>query len=308
MQCPYHPNEEVIGYCFVCGELGCEQCLTSHEGQLYCQTHYASVAEKEGRSARSRKRQLRQRLVVHYKDGRLDYGVCFALNPHQAHFYLERMTPEGEPTGDTVPVRFPDLKAVFYVKSFDGNFDRHARYEDWRAEGNEVVVEFEDGECIHGHTLHRYDEEEPRFYLIPHSPKTNNLSILVEKSAVNQVYSREEYKRKREEDKAREKLQSADSSLTQEETLGDFYFETRSYEAALQQYQYAQKKVGQSHRLRKKILAAEYNIGVQYIKRREYAQALKWMERVQEQEPKNHHAKKKILQLRKILDKMSASG
>ncbi|MFP4192887.1 MAG: tetratricopeptide repeat protein, partial [Candidatus Hydrogenedentota bacterium] len=104
------------------------------------------------------------------------------------------------------------------------------------------------------------------------------------------------------------KLQAAGSDLTQEETLGDFYFETRSYEAALQQYENAHKKVGQSHRLRRKILAAEYNIGVQHIKRREYARALKWMERVLEQDPKNQHAKKKILQLRKILDKMSASG
>ena len=306
MQCPNHPQSEVVGYCNVCGEFGCDECLVLWEEIQYCRAHLPESYLRQKKRKSDHRR--RQRLVVHYKDGNVDYGVSVSLNPKERRFYLEQMTREGEVTDETVPVEFSNLKAVFYVKSFDGNFDKSERHQEWTPEGPEVVVEFQDGEVIHGHLLHRYNPDDPRFHLIPHSAKSNNINILVESSAVTHVYSVEEYKKKRAAEKASKGDLAAESELSQEETLGDFYFETRNYEAALIQYEAAQKKSPRSGRIRKKILAAEYNIGVNHIKRREYPKAMRWMERVLQKDPDNKYAKKKAGQLRKILEQTPASG
>ncbi len=308
MDCSHHPGQEVIGYCHVCAEFGCEECLTKHEGNFYCKKHYEPIAAKLKRQKEIQHRQSRHRLVVHFKDGRIERGICYDLNPKTPSFHLEHMTEEGESAGTTKTVRYSEVKGVFHVKSYDGKYDKHEKFPEWKPEGPEVVVEFTDGERIHAHTLNRYDAEAPRFWIVPHNPKSNNIRILVEASAVKQVYSIEEYKQMREEERRKQKESSDASTLSKEETMGDFYFETRNYEAAALQYEQAYKRHPDSKRLFKKMLAAEYNMGVQYIKRRDYKRSLKWMQRVLDKDPDNKHAKKKVLQLNKILEKMAAAG
>jgi len=82
MRCPNHPQNEATGYCSVCGDFGCQECLTLHEGNLLCERHYRPIArkvEEEKRQDQIRKQHPRQRLVVRYQDGRRDYGVSFAM-------------------------------------------------------------------------------------------------------------------------------------------------------------------------------------------------------------------------------------
>ena len=85
--------------------------------------------------------------------------------------------------------------------------------------------------------------------------------------------------------------------------MGDFYFETRNYDAALEQYRAAAHNFPASGRIKKKIVLATYNVGVQFIKRHQYPEALGAMEKVLEMDAHNRHATKKIVQLRRILDK-----
>lgn len=308
MNCSHHPHNEVVGYCSVCGTFGCSECLTAHDGRYFCRKHYRPIAqqlEEEKKLEEHRKKPTRQRLVVRYSDGRVDHGVCFALNPEDRGFKLDRVEGDGVALGESVDVRFAELKAVFYVKSFDGKFDRSLRYKDWAPEGKEVVVEFNDGEVIRGTTLRRYSVEDRRFYLIPDDPRSNNISVLVEAAAISGVYTPEEYKAKRQQQKEERKKHQVTTDLSQEETLGDFYFETRDYPGALEQYKLAAKKTEHSQRLWKKMVYTQYNIGIQYIKHREYSQALAYMEAVLKADPSNAHAKKKALQLRKIIEKVS---
>jgi tetratricopeptide (TPR) repeat protein len=244
--------------------------------------------------------------VVRYLDGRREYGVCFALNLKDVGFHLDLCDSEGTPLGKTNYAAFRDLKAVFLVKSFDGKYDRSVRYKDFTAEGGEMVARFKDGETIKGYCLHRYDPDEPRFHLIPADPTTNNISIVVEKSALQAVYSPEEYRRVQEEEQA---AKGADSSgLSQEETTGDFYFETRNYAAAMEQYRIASEKFPHVRRLQKKILMAHYNIGVNFIKRHEYDKALVSMETVLKGDPHNERVRKKVAQLRHIIQKSANPG
>jgi len=122
------------------------------------------------------------------------------------------------------------------------------------------------------------------------------------------VYTPEQYREKRRAEQAeRKKTETPASSLTQEESMGDFYFEMRNYQAALEQYELAAKENTNS-RLRRKILTTQYNIGVHFIKRRDYPEALQWMEKVLTVDPRNTHAAKKASQLRKILDRMNQAS
>ncbi len=280
-----------------------------HPAGMFDEMRAKFFEEKEQRQREERLRQERlraqhprQRLVVRYANGTILKGVCFALNPKENSFHLDTVDEEGKTTGQTVQVRFADLKAVFNVRSFDGYFDRRLPAPIVGEKGQRLVVEFQDGEVIEGYTLRQYDPDAPRFYLIPEDEHSNNISILVERKAVAGVYTPEEYKRKKDE-KSAARHEAGKADLTQEETLGDFYFDTKNYPAALEQYQLALRKQPQSTRLRKKVLVSQYNVGVQYIKRREYAKALEVMESVLKVDPDNEHALKKKIQLQRVLER-----
>ena len=311
MNCPNHPKNEVTGYCSVCASFGCAECLKMHEGNLVCPKHYAPVArqlEEEARRADVRKKHVRQRLVVRFKDGRTVGGVCFALNIAESGFHLDVVDTAGASLGQTQYMLFRELKAVFYVKSFDGNFDKTIHYREWNPEGGELVVVFKDGEILRGFSLHKYNPDSERFYVMPVKADTNNISMLVEASAVEAVYTVEEYKAKKAREAEAQKETGAPTSLSQEESLGDFYFETRNYDNAYEQYRLAAGKAPQSSRLRKKLILTQYNMGMQFIKKRQYQQALAQMEAVLKLDPKNSHATKKRMQLQKVLAKGSAEA
>lgn len=307
MNCPNHSGNEVTGYCSVCGAFGCAECLTPHEGNLYCPRHYRPIQQQldEARKhAEQRRRHDRQRLVVRYKDGHTVRGTCYALNLRDVGFHLDKVDEHGITTGETEHVLFNAIKAVFYVKSFDGKFDRSRRYQIYQPEGTEIVVKFHDGEVIRGRALHKNGHNESRFHLIPVETDSNNLSVLVESGAVEHIYGVEEYRQKVAEEKAaRKEMTGGDSALSQEETLGDFYFETRNYDGALEQYRAAMEKTPGNARLQKKIVLARYNCGVQFIKKRDYPNALVCMQEVLKFDPNNVHAKKKALQLKRIIQK-----
>jgi tetratricopeptide (TPR) repeat protein len=307
MNCPNHYANEVTGYCSVCGAFGCPECLTLHEGSLYCPKHYRPIQqqlEEARKHAEQRRKHDRQRLVVRFRDGRTVRGTCYALNLRDTGFHLDKVNEEGVTSGETEHVLFNTIKAVYYVKTFDGKFERGRRYRDFTPEGPDLVVKFHDNEVVRGRPLHKAGHLEPRYHLIPHDADTNNLCILVEATSVQATYTIEEYRQKLAEEKAtRKEMTGGDTALSQEETLGDFYFETRNYDAALAQYKIAMEKTPGNARLMKKMVMARYNCGVQFIKKRDYPSAYACMQEVLKFDPTNLHAKKKALQLKKIMQK-----
>jgi len=311
MKCPRHLRTDTVGYCSVCGAFGCGKCLTLHEGQWYCARHYKPIVrriEEQKEHEQIRKKHPRQRLVVRYTDGRCEPGSCFALNLDDSGFNLDLVDRSGALTGQAKYVSFQDLKAVFFVKSFDGRFDKSVRYKEWTPAGAEMVVEFKDGETVRGFSFQRSTGAEPRFHLIPSDPETNNISILVERAAVKAVCAPEEYEAKRARERASRRETETPVHMTQQESMGDFYFGTRDYAAALEQFKLALAKFPRLHRLRKKVLVSEYNVGMQHIKKHEYDKALACMERILESDPRNEHARKKASQLRRILAKHQEAG
>lgn len=296
----------------MCGSFFCEECLTRHEGNLYCPRHFKPIAakqEEERTRAESRKRHSRHSLIAYFKDGRREQGVCHAMNIRESGFHLSTEDDKGAATGGSVRVRFADLKCVANVKSYTGKFDRSQPQQEYTPGGTEIVVEFEDGEVIEGRTVHVYDPDAPRFYLVPKDPASNYINVLVERAALAGVYSPEAWNtRKAALDEKKRQLKaegqaSGASSASQEETMGDFYFEQHNYTGALEQYRVAARRAPESTRIRRKSLAATLNVGIGFVKRRDYPKALEWMEKALEIDPENEAARRKAKQLRKIIEK-----
>lgn len=244
----------------------------------------------------------RQILAVRYLDGRTHFGVCYSMDPRKESFHFERIDKGGRTTGQSDTVAFRDLKAIFHVKSLNGQFDAKD-FPPPQNPGKEMIVEFRDGETIRGFLHHEEDKNAPRFLLTDADPKSNNVSALIERTAITGVYSPADFRAKKDLEKRQE---AVGSDLCQEETMGDFYFETRNYSAALEQYQEALKVTRRAERVRRKLLAAQYNIGIQHIKQKDYSRALHIMKRIMKEDPSNGHARRKVQQLEAALAKRHA--
>lgn len=306
MNCSVHPSNEVVGYCNVCGDLGCGDCITDHEGVLYCQKHFKpfkdEMERKQRQSAQLAKPE-RQRLVVRMANGDTLSGICFAMNVKSEGFHLDLVDKRGQPVGKTNRVLFRDLKAVYYVKSFDGNFDASANQRDPRSLGVEVVVEFKDGEVLRGHSFSNYSLEQPRFYVIPDDADSNNISVLVERSAVAGVYDPKDYREQKHQDLEQYVESNHDAEHGKEECIGDYYFQAHEYSRALKHYRAQVRESGDLPRLHKKIVSVQYNIGISHIKAHHYERALEYMETVLAADPLNDRARHKAAKLRLALDR-----
>ncbi len=313
MKCPNHLTRNAAGYCSVCGTFFCEDCLHHHEGNNYCPKHYKPIEEKLNQSKRTeeaRKRHGRHHLLVHYRNGTKVQGTSRSLSLKEAGFFLECEDDRGVSTGESVRISFADIKMICNVKSYDGKFDQNERYQEYAPGGSRLVVKFIDGEVAEGITLQAYNPNVPRFYLIPHDLESNNINILVESSAVEKTFTPEEYRSHLQQQKEEKKAQrhqavvaEKEAELGQNESMGDFYFETHNYDGALSEYKLAHKEFPGSPRVRKKMVVATVNIGIQHIKAREYPKALEYMKKALELEPENPHALKKTKQLNHIIKK-----
>lgn len=306
MECSEHPTKEVVGYCSVCGDLGCDECIHEHEGQLYCNTHFKPFREAMERKQKYEAqlaRPERQRLVVRMNSGDTLYGVCFALNIKHDAFHLDLVDKRGQPQGKTKRVAFKDLKAIYYVKSFDGNFDQSIAYREPHVPGPAVVVEFADGEILRGNTFNNYREDQPRFYVIPEDDKSNNISVLVERAAVVGVYDPETYREQKHHALEAYVKEHCKGDIQREECVGDYYFQQHDYQRSLKHYKAQVRESGDAPRLMKKMLSAQYNIGINHIKAHHYERALEYMEAILAVDPDNAKANQKAVKLRAALER-----
>jgi hypothetical protein len=123
-------------------------------------------------------------VVARYRDGRVVKGTSLNVDPSRPACHVR--TPAGP-----VEVLLADLKALFFVRTLDGDPARHDRAEAAAHDprlvgGHPVVVEFPDGERIVGAT-NRFPPNRPFFYMVPLDAASNNVRILVNRAAARRI-------------------------------------------------------------------------------------------------------------------------
>lgn len=125
---------------------------------------------------------MSNKIVARYKDGRTVKGTSLDMDPARPSCHVR--TPEGK----TVEVQLKDLKALFFVRSLEGDSTRDENRtpdpQDLRSRGSTLVtLTFGDGEMMVGLTI-RYPPNRPFFYILPADPGSNNLRVLINREAV----------------------------------------------------------------------------------------------------------------------------
>jgi hypothetical protein len=120
-----------------------------------------------------------QRVVARFRGGQVVRGYTNDFHPSKAHLHL---TPEDK-LGETMFVALSQLKAVFFVRDFEGDRSRVDRHEfDNPQYGRRIEVTFEDGEVLRGTTV-AYRGESSGFFVQPADAGSNNMRVFVSSSS-----------------------------------------------------------------------------------------------------------------------------
>lgn len=131
----------------------------------------------------------RNRVVVRYRDGKLLKGYTHDFLPMKDSFHL---TSEDAISKGTIhEIQVAELKAIFFVKSFEGNKFYHEKKKfeevgDSKLRGIKIKVEFFDGEVIRGISL-GYNNKKKGFFISEIDPGSNNERIFVVADACSSV-------------------------------------------------------------------------------------------------------------------------
>jgi hypothetical protein len=125
---------------------------------------------------------MSNRIVARFRDGRTVKGTSLDIDAARPSCHVR--TPEGR----TVEVQLKDLKALFFVRSLEGDAaheeTRTPDPQDLRSRGStHVTMTFEDGEIMVGLTI-RYPPNRPFFFVVPVDRESNNIRMLVNRDAV----------------------------------------------------------------------------------------------------------------------------
>ncbi len=127
---------------------------------------------------------MQAKIIAHYSDGRLVKGFSTDFAPNKPMFHI------GTGPADTgVEVMIAELKAVFFVKDFDGNPDRERKKyfdEGEKVQGRKAKVAFNDGEIMVG-VVQSYDPERQGFFLIPADKDANNIRVYIVSASIADI-------------------------------------------------------------------------------------------------------------------------
>lgn len=122
-----------------------------------------------------------KRVVARFKDNRVIKGRTNDFLPGKSHFHLELKS------GEKININIVQLKAVFFVRDYEGNKNHKDGYNDnLNGKGLKIKVRFFDGEIIIGYSL-SYSPNPYGFFMTPADLKSNNEGIFVVLSAVEKI-------------------------------------------------------------------------------------------------------------------------
>jgi hypothetical protein len=113
------------------------------------------------------------KVVARFADGRIIKGMTADFFPNKDAFHVNPVNAVGN--GVPMEISTRDLKALFFVKDFEGDPDHSERNEfdpSRPAIGRRLRVVFKDGETLIGTTT-GYQLGRPGFFLEPADPTSN---------------------------------------------------------------------------------------------------------------------------------------
>jgi len=126
------------------------------------------------------------KVVARYVNGKRVKGFSQDFFPNKDRFHVY---PAAKPLGEATEVLLKELKAIFFVKDFVGNYlyDERKEYtQEEKPSGRKIEVTFKDNEVLVGSTL-GYDPSRPGFFLFPADPKCNNIRVFAVSTAIKKV-------------------------------------------------------------------------------------------------------------------------
>ena len=129
---------------------------------------------------------IQNKIVIRYADGRLQKGITNDFFPNKETFHV---TPAGALGNQPLEVRIADLKAVFFVKNFNGNpdYDDKKDFESGKPVlGRKISVVFGDGELLVGTTT-GYQPDRIGFFVNPADTQSNIERCFVVTKATREV-------------------------------------------------------------------------------------------------------------------------
>ena len=126
-------------------------------------------------------------IVIRYQVDHIMKGVTNDFLPAKDRFHL--IPFDSAPNSKPLEIVVADLKAIFFVKDFDGNAkNKEVKQFDPSkpAPGRKISVVFKDGEVIVGITQ-GYQPERPGFFVLPADGQSNNERCFVVASATREV-------------------------------------------------------------------------------------------------------------------------
>ena len=126
-----------------------------------------------------------QKIVVRYREGSTLKGYTVDFHPSRGHFSLWPSVDAHR--NERVMVPLARLKALFFVKSFDGNrWHVETETHSPSSAGRKIEVTFFDKEVLRGTTL-GYRPDAMGFFITPLDDRGNNQRVFVVNGAVHQV-------------------------------------------------------------------------------------------------------------------------
>lgn len=123
------------------------------------------------------------KIVIRYSDGKIVKGTTEDFSPNKNVFRIK-----DKYDGKYQEIIIRDLKAVFFVKDFEGNPNYQEKDDIERVGlGRKIKVHFKDGETIVGYTQ-GFSQERAGFILFPSDPDSNNDKSFVVTSSTDKVY------------------------------------------------------------------------------------------------------------------------
>ena len=127
------------------------------------------------------------KIIARYADGKISKGYTHDFFPNKPFFHVHEAS--GDSSGEGTKVLLKELKAVFFVRDFEGDPSYDERKEFAKGQnphGRKIEVLFKDGEKLVGTTT-GYDPRRDGFFLFPVDPQSNNLRAYIISSAVQKV-------------------------------------------------------------------------------------------------------------------------